>query len=171
MDDRLPIRPTSDKARGAVFSSIAPLICNARFLDIFAGTGAMGIEALSRGASSVVAVELSPKVARLIRRNCESIGVPLELLSVRVGAFNKVLPTLLGCTFDVIFADPPYDQHFGGAVLELVDTYGLLAAGGVLIIEHFAKEKLPAVSGSLRLFKTKNYGQTEMSFYIGEEES
>lgn len=170
-DDKLPIRPTSDKARGAVFSSIAPLISNARFLDIFAGTGAVGIEALSRGASSVVAVELSPKVARLIHRNCETIGVPRELLSVRVGAFDKVLPTLEGSTFDIIFADPPYDKNYGAAVLELVDAHNLLSFGGVLIIEHFAKETMPERSGRLGLQKVRNYGQTTMSFYIREEKS
>ena len=75
MDDSLPIRPTSDKARGAVFSSIASLIPEASVLDIFAGTGAVGIEALSRGAKLVTAIEQSPKVAALIARNRDSLEI------------------------------------------------------------------------------------------------
>ncbi len=166
MDDRLDIRPTSDKARGAVFSSLGELIPDARFLDIFAGTGAMGIEALSRGARLVVAVEQSPRAALLIVRNCERLSIAPELLKVRVGSYDKVLPELTGQEFDVVFADPPYSCSAGAHVLALVDRCNLLSARGVLVIEHFAKESFPAEVGSLTLLKAKQYGQTFMSYYV-----
>jgi len=165
MDDKLPIRPTSDKARGAVFSSIAELIPDALVLDVFAGTGAIGIEALSRGARRVVAVEASSKVAELISRNREALGISRESLSVMVGSFERELAKLKGTEFDVIFADPPYGKGYAQQVINLVGEYGLLQPSGILIIEHFAKELVAETVGSLRRIKTKNYGQTEMSYY------
>ncbi|MBT9153420.1 MAG: Ribosomal RNA small subunit methyltransferase D [Firmicutes bacterium] len=166
MADNLAIRPTSDKARGAVFSSLGELIPESCFLDVFAGTGAMGIEAVSRGARTVVAVERSPRAAALIVRNRDSLGIDPLVLRVRIGTYTKVLPELLGQEFDVVFADPPYGDLAGAHVLELIDRYDLLAARGALIIEHFAKESLPAEIGKLRLLKVKNYGQTVMSHYM-----
>lgn len=166
MEDKLAIRPTSDKARGAVFSSLGELVPDARFLDVFAGTGAMGIEAISRGAKLVVAVEQSPRAAALIARNRDSLGIARETLSVCVGSYDKVLPRLFGQQFDIIFADPPYGDLLGAQVLALVDGNRLLAPGGVLIIEHFAKESLPTDAGGLTLHKEKDYGQTVMSHYL-----
>lgn len=166
MDSRLPIRPTSDKARGAVFSSLASLIPDAKFLDVFAGTGAVGIEAVSRGARLVIAVEQSPRAAALIAKNRESLGIHPELLQIRVGSYARLLPELTGENFDVIFADPPYGDKLGAIVLELVDRCALLAPLGVLIVEHFAKESLPVQVGKLVREKTRNYGQTEMSFFV-----
>ena len=170
MEDKLAIRPTSDKARGAVFSSLGDLVPDARFLDVFAGTGAMGIEAVSRGAKLVVAVEQSPRAAALIVRNRDSLGIAPDRLVVRVGSYDRVLPELSRQQFDVIFADPPYTDLLGAGVLALVDGYDLLAAGGVLVIEHFAKESLPKEVGGLTLHRLKNYGQTVMSHYYYSDE-
>ncbi len=166
MDDKLAIRPTSDKARGAVFSSLAELIPDACFLDVFAGTGAMGIEAVSRGARLVVAVEKSPRAAALIIRNRDSLNIDPLVLRVRVGSYEQVLPELGEQKFDVIFADPPYGDLVGTQVLALIDRCGLLAVRGVLVVEHFAKESLPTETGGLGLLKIKSYGQTVMSHYV-----
>lgn len=165
MDDKLAIRPTSDKARGALFSSLGDLVPEARFLDVFAGTGAVGIEAISRGAKLVVAVEQSPRAAALIVRNRASLNISPDRLVIRVGSFDRMLPALAGQQFDIVFADPPYGDSLGTEVLALIDSYALLAAGGVLVIEHFAKELLPREAGGLILNKTKRYGQTVMSQY------
>ena len=169
MDDSLPIRPTSDKARGAVFSSIASLIPEASVLDIFAGTGAVGIEALSRGAKLVTAIEQSPKVAALIARNRDSLGIKLDQLVVVVGSFEQELPRLAGATYDVVFADPPYSKGYSQAVLELVAQYRLLSPRGVMIIEHFYKEEVSEKVGDIRRSRVKNYGQTMMSYYLRGE--
>ncbi|MBS3872574.1 MAG: 16S rRNA (guanine(966)-N(2))-methyltransferase RsmD [Firmicutes bacterium] len=170
MKDSLPIRPTSDKARGAVFSSLAPRIAGAKFLDIFAGTGAMGIEAISRGAHRVTAVELSPQVARLIKENLLSLGITSDEFEVKVGSFQAVLPILAAETYDLIFADPPYGQGYPAEVLRLIAHHDLLKTEGLLVIEHFSKESVPQRQGKLRLFKIKTYGQTQMSFFMAERE-
>lgn len=170
MNDNLPVRPTSDKARGAVFSSLAPLIAGSNFLDIFAGTGAIGIEAISRGAHHVTAIELSPQVAMLIRDNLVALGIRNDVFEVRVGSFRDVLPRLTAKAYDLIFADPPYGQGYPDEVLRLVLQHDLLKSAGIMVIEHFAKESVPLAHGKLRLFKTKNYGQTKMSFFVAERE-
>ncbi|MDP3487792.1 MAG: 16S rRNA (guanine(966)-N(2))-methyltransferase RsmD [Bacillota bacterium] len=169
MDDSLPIRPTSDKARGAVFSSIATLIPDSAILDIFAGTGAVGIEALSRGAKIVTAIEKSPQVAALIARNRDNLGIQSDQLAVIVGSFERELPRLEGSNYDVIFADPPYSKGYAQMVLELVAQHGLLHPTGVMIIEHFSKEEIAERAGDLRRAKIKNYGQTTMSYYLRGE--
>ena len=166
MDDSLPVRPTSDKARGAVFSSIATLIPDSSVLDVFAGTGAVGIEALSRGAKIVTAIEQSPKVAALIARNRDNLGIQCDQLAVVVGNFERELPKLAGLTYDVIFADPPYSKGYAQMVLDLVAKYELLHPAGAMIIEHFAKEEIADNAGDIRIAKVKNYGQTTMSYYL-----
>jgi len=170
MNDKLPVRPTSDKARGAVFSSLAPLIAGANFLDIFAGTGAMGIEAISRGAHHVLAIELSPQVAKLIRDNLGALGIAQEVYEVRVGSFRAVLPSLVANAYDLIFADPPYGQGYPAEVLRLVAEHDLLKPAGIMVIEHFVKESVPLAHGHIRLLKTRSYGQTKMSFFVAERE-
>ncbi|KAF0197970.1 MAG: putative methyltransferase [Bacillota bacterium] len=169
MDDNLPIRPTSDKARGAVFSSIAMLIPESSILDIFAGTGAVGIEALSRGAKLVTAIEQSPKVAALIARNRDGLGIQRDQLAVIVGSFERELPRLAGSTYDVIFADPPYSRGYAQLALELVAKYGLLHPTGAMIIEHFSKEEVTDRAGDIRRAKVRYYGQTMMSYYLRGE--
>lgn len=170
MDGRLPIRPTSDMARGALFSSIAELVPGARVLDIFAGTGAVGIEALSRGALEVIAIEQSPKVATLIMDNCRSLGITPAQLRVKVGSFERELAKLGGEQYEIIFADPPYSKGYGEQVLELVSRLGLLSPQGIMIIEHFNKDGLPKQVDRLKCIKVRNYGQTLMSFFAIKEE-
>ena len=125
----------------------------------------MGIEAISRGASKVIAVEKSAKIAMLLRKNRDVCGIDEKRLEVINGDFIKVLPKLQGMHFDMIFADPPYDLGFPQQVLDLVHQLSLLHPAGVLIIEHFQKEALPLSHGTLTRFKERNYGQTLMSFY------
>ncbi len=170
MNGKLPIRPTSDKARGAVFSSLAPHIEGARFLDICAGTGAMGLEALSRGALLVKAIERSQEAAQLIMANRQALGTTDASFEVIVGEFGKILPRLEGESFDIIFADPPYGKGYPSEILILVGLHSLLAPGGHLVIEHFTKEQVLVAPGSLRLTRTKKYGQTQMSFFILDQQ-
>jgi 16S rRNA (guanine(966)-N(2))-methyltransferase RsmD len=165
MDDSLPVRPTSDKAREAVFSSIQDRVPGAIFLDIFAGTGAIGLEALSRGADRVLAIEQSARVVRLLKKNKDLCGVGDDRLDIVVADFTRALPRLKDMQFDVIFADPPYHRGFPLLVLELVAELELLHPQGVLVIEHFQKEALPERQASLVRIREKKYGQTIMSYY------
>ncbi|HSL93736.1 MAG TPA: 16S rRNA (guanine(966)-N(2))-methyltransferase RsmD [Bacillota bacterium] len=165
MDEKAPVRPTSDKARGALFSSVAAVIPGSRFLDVCAGTGAVGIEALSRGALHVTAIEQSQRVVGLLRQNAGSLGIDDSEFEILQGDFRRVLANMPGRTFDVIFIDPPYEQGLSHAALEQVSGYGLLADGGVMIVEHFAKEELPAACAGLVQFKIRKYGQTVMTYY------
>lgn len=169
MDGSLPIRPTSDKARGAVFSSIAALVPESSVLDIFAGTGAVGIEALSRGAKAVTAIEQSPKVAGLITRNRGNLGIMPDQLSVIIGSFERELPKLAGMSYDIIFADPPYSKGYAQLVVELVARNELLHPKGVMIVEHFAREEAAEKMGDIRRVRVKTYGQTLMSYYLRGE--
>jgi 16S rRNA (guanine(966)-N(2))-methyltransferase RsmD len=165
MDDRCPVRPTSDKARGALFSSVASMIPGCSFLDICAGTGAMGIEALSRGAAHVTAIEQSQRVIELLSQNTAAMGIGIADFEVLCGDFRTVLPVLAGRTFDVIFADPPYEQGLAQSAVELVALHDLLADDGVLVVEHFFKEDMPLTSAGLEQYKVRKYGQTTMTFY------
>lgn len=165
MDDMSPVRPTSDKARGALFSSLAATVPGSLFLDIFAGTGAVGIEALSRGAAHVTAIEKSRSVVKLLQSNMDSLGIDSHELQVMVGDFRDMLPLLAGRKFDCIFADPPYYTGLAQRTLELAAELDLLNASGVMVIEHFSKETLPVSCGCLLQFKLRRYGQTSLSFY------
>ena len=126
----------------------------------------MGLEALSRGALLVKAIERSQEAAHLIRANRQALGTTGASFDVIVGEFSKILPRMAGESFDIIFADPPYGKGYPSEILILVELYSLLAPGGHLVIEHFTKEQVLAAPGSLRLTRTKKYGQTQMSFFI-----
>jgi len=165
MNKGFAIRPTSDKSRGAVFSSLGSLVSGAKFLDICAGTGAMGLEALSRGAVKAVAIEKSREAAQLIVHNMRQLGVLEQELQLIIGEFASVLPRLAPEKFEIIFADPPYGKGHPREILFLVEQYGLLNLGGILVIEHFAKELLPNELGRLYQIKAKHYGQTTMSYF------
>ncbi|MDP3058764.1 MAG: 16S rRNA (guanine(966)-N(2))-methyltransferase RsmD [bacterium] len=165
MDGRLAIRPTSDMAREALFSSLGERIIGASFLDVFSGTGAVSIEAVSRGATRVVAIECSRKVAELIRSNMVTCEIPTSALQVFIEDYSRALALLKGQKFDIIFSDPPYNQGLTVRAMELIDKYELLAPGGVLACEHFIKEVLPEKVGSMILIKERRYGQTRISYF------
>src|SRR5262245_32132298 len=136
------IRPSSDKLRETVFNILGPTVQGATFLDGCAGMGAIGIEAISRGAAEVYFVDQSRKVTRMIREN-------LEMLEIREGF--KILEmdltralAMLSIQFDIAFVDPPYErQDLYIACLERFGTRELLRPGGVLIFEHSKRAELP----------------------------
>jgi 16S rRNA (guanine966-N2)-methyltransferase len=154
------VRPTSDKVREAIFSMLQFDFDGTSVLDIFAGTGALGIEALSRGATSVVFVDKSSKVTMGIRKNLDTLGVPKEDYSLQVWPCERFLKRNQ-VAFDMIFMDPPYELGFVGRTLSLILEKGTLSPGGKVIVEHSSREpidleKLP----DLTLFKEKSYGET-----------
>jgi len=167
----LALRPTSDRLRETLFNVLAPNIVGSRFVDLFAGTGAIGIEALSRGAAEVVFIENHPPAATLIRRNLESLGINAGATILAVDALcglamlaSRKHPSAPG--YDYIFLDPPYAAAEDySRVLEFLGAADLLAPGGIIIAEHRRNFDLPEEPGALRRFRVLRQGDAALSFY------
>src|SRR5262245_35281973 len=158
------IRPTSDKLRETVFNILGPAVEGATFLDGCAGMGAMGLEAISRGAAEVYFVDQSRKSMRIIRENLESLDIKegFKLLEMDL---LKALETLTA-QFDFAFIDPPYDRedvHSGS--LQRFGSRSLLTPDGILIIEHSKRTDLPDISGQIRKFRSLVQGDAALAFY------
>ncbi len=162
---RKGVRPTSDYLREALFDILGPSMPGARFLDLYAGSGAVGIEALSRGAAQVVFLEQDAGCLRVLRENLEGAG--LEPRQVIAGDVLRILPRLArrGEGFDIIFLDPPYGSGLARRTLDMVASGDLLLPQGLVIVEHFAKETLPPQVGRLQRIREKKHGQTMLTFY------
>ena len=158
------LRPTSERARQAFFDVIGPDIRDATFLDLFAGTGVFAIEALSRGASRAVAVELARRAADHMKETAEKIGVPLTVIH---GDIYRIASTVAAeGPFDIVYADPPYGDDRWNDLLTLIGA-GILAPRGVLALEHWTtvSESVPERGGGLRRTRTARYGTVGISFY------
>ena len=167
----LDTRPTSDRLRETLFNVLAPRIEGARFLDLYAGSGAVGIEAASRGAANVVMTERAEPALKVLRTNLEKLGLrsSVRVEAVSVGAFlRRVRPQRSPMRFDVVFLDPPYEAAeeykialglLGGAAT------GLLSEGAVVIAEHRRKQKLDDDYGVLHKARVLEQGDAALSFY------
>ena len=161
-------RPTSDRLRETLFNVLAPRMEGARFLDLYAGSGAVGLEALSREAAYVDFVERAPAALAALRKNLERLNVTagFRIHGAGVGsALRKMKP---GAAFDLVFLDPPYDaaQEYA-ATLGLLgrDAVGLLADGALVIAEHRKKERLEDAFGALNRTRLLEQGDAALSFY------
>jgi 16S rRNA (guanine(966)-N(2))-methyltransferase RsmD len=167
----LALRPTSDKLRETLFNVLGPGVSGSRFLDLFAGTGAIGIEALSRGAAEVVFVENHPPAAALIRRNLESLDICSGATVLAVDALRGLEKLASrqkssSARYDFIFLDPPYAAAKDYArVLEFLGSANLLAPGGIIIAEHRRSFNLPEEIGALRRYRVLKQGDAALSFY------
>jgi len=165
------LRPTSDRLRETLFNVLGADVAGSRLLDLFAGTGAIGIEALSRGAVEVVFIENHAPAAALIRRNLESIGVrkgATVLAADVVRGLEKLASEKRGetCCFDFIFLDPPYDAANDYArVLESLGSGNLLSPSGLVIAEHRRNFDLPDGMGALQCYRVLKQGDAALSFY------
>jgi 16S rRNA (guanine(966)-N(2))-methyltransferase RsmD len=140
------LRPTSDKLRETLFNLLAPRIQGAAVLDVFAGTGAVGLESLSRGAARAVFIEQDRRAADLIAANVALCGVENRCVIIRDRAERALTRLRDEEAFAVIVLDPPYDFEPLGAVLDA--AVGHLAPGGILILEHAFRRPAPAVTGA-----------------------
>lgn len=156
------VRPTGAKVRQALFNILGPRIQGARFLDICAGSGLIGVEALSRGASWLVAIEELRPLSKAIEMSLKNLGFDGEVIA---GDFRQVLAVLERQSFDIIFADPPYKSPHMNQIPLSVEKYDLLADGGILIVEHMRGHKFSEESKLLEITSTRNYGQTSLSFF------
>lgn len=154
-------RPTGAKVREAMFAVLGARVRGARVLDLFAGSGALGLEAMSRGAASVVFVDNDGAAAFAIRRNALRLIEDEDRWRILPMHAARALRTLRG-TFDVVLIDPPYDR---GAAEELATLMqrGLLSADGVAVVEHRTADS-PPLPPSMRLIKTARYGDTSLTF-------
>jgi 16S rRNA (guanine966-N2)-methyltransferase len=165
----LETRPTSDRLRETLFNVIASRVSGARFLDLCAGSGAVGIEALSRGADHTTFVDRSRKMRPLITANLDLCGASQDdfaVVTVDVVEFLRQSVKRNAEPWDIVFFDPPYDADYLG----VLDAFGgfpveLLSADGLLIVEHFHKLELPIEIGKLTRQRLLKQGESALSFY------
>lgn len=162
-------RPTSDKVKGALFNILGPAFAGTAFLDLFAGSGAIGIEALSRGASLAVFVEKGFPAVRVIETNLARTGFAAKsrVLALDVQRALKVLGRE-GAAFEHIFLDPPYGGDFIGPALQGIHENRLLAERGTIIVEH-GTGSCSWTEGPFDLYKQRTYGDTALTFLRGRD--
>ncbi len=158
------IRPTIDRVREAVFNIIASEVRDAQVLDLFAGTGAMGIEALSRGAARCVFVDQSVEAVRLVRENLELCGARDRALVIRDAVPSAIRGLAArGNLFSLIFIDPPYGR---GHIEKTIDILDMVAApGAIAVAEHSVKDESPAGLKIWTRQTERRYGDTLISIY------
>ena len=159
-------RPTSDRLRETLFNVLAPRMEGARFLDLYAGSGAVGVEALSRGAAHVDFVERAQPALKALRANLERLGIRGGF-GIHTSAVAAFLRKQAEARFDVVFLDPPYDaaEEYAAA---LAAVGALLAEGGVAVAEHRRKDTLEEAYGVLRRTRLLEQGDAALSFYAVE---
>jgi len=157
------IRPTSDRVREALFNIIGPSIRGQRVLDLFAGTGAFGLEALSRGAICAVFVDGAPSSCEVIKKNINLCRMENEATTICHDLVALPLPSLPG-NFDLIFLDPPYEKGYPEKILEKEGFIDLLSPKGIVIVEQGSKESLVPPVNMLDIYRQKKYSKTRVSF-------
>lgn len=158
------IRPTQDNVRKALFDILGDL-AGQSFLDLYAGSGAVGLEAASRGASPVVLVEKEARYAGVLKRNSTALDIRETQLLIRDAPKAVKQLCQQGRNFDIVFWDPPYYRDLAKKILHTLDVYAILAPTGYAIAQHFKKECLPEKTRELELFRQNYYGDTVLSFY------
>jgi len=165
---KLALRPTSDRVREALFSILGNRLMNSRFLDLYAGTGAVGIEAVSRGAAHVTSVESNRDALKLLQQNLElcHISDEIAVLSQTVRQFLNHPEQWKG-PYDLVFVDPPYAEASElPSLFAEPRTDGLFALDSWLVIEHASKTTLPLSLGCTRFLRGYRYGDTALSLYF-----
>lgn len=160
------VRPTMERVKGAIFSSLGEFVVGARVLDLFAGSGALGIEALSRGAASAHFVEKEHAAVETIEGNLRTTHLAGRVHSVDVFSYLDRLAR--PASFDLIFADPPYarqpgERDFTPELLASAALHAALAADGIFVLEHLPNAKLP-LGKTWQCFREKRYGATAVAF-------
>lgn len=174
----MALRPTSDRTRETLFNILSADVRDGVFVDVFAGSGAVGIEALSRGARRAIFVEHFPAAVRLLQANLKSLGIAAAgpkgksfagAAEIIAADAIKGLEQLAarGTRADIIFADPPYaDAAAYAALLDWLGDSELPAGGGLVIFEHSRRVALPVVAGMLERTRLVEQGDTALSFYL-----
>lgn len=165
----LDTRPTSDRVKESLFNILAPYIEGSKILDLFSGTGNLGIEAISRGASFAYLVEKNKKCFNIIKENItkaklnSKINILIKDAFIALKEFGKINES-----FDIIFMDPPYLKGFIIPCLQEIHSNNILNDNGFIVIEHDVKDILPEKVQNLVKIKERRYGNTMISFYSKE---
>ena len=163
-------RPTADRVREALFDILGPRIIGTRVLDLFAGTGAVGIEALSRGAAYAVFVESDREALRALRRNLATLGLPGTRAQIVAGDARDALAAI-ACSepaFDLVFLDPPYAGSLVPPVLAALAASPLVRPGADVVVQHRVKTPVPTVPGLSPAREPRRYGETALTFLLAE---
>jgi 16S rRNA (guanine(966)-N(2))-methyltransferase RsmD len=165
------VRPTSDRAKETLFNLLTDRVPGCRFLDLFSGTGSIGLEAASRGAEQVLLVEYNAAVLKLLDENVEHCHVS-DRVTIHKGDARESLRlfSLQEQTFDLVFLDPPYNDHSAYGLIQEIGERGLLNEDGWVIVEHDRHHKLPDAYGKLLRVRSRRVGDTVFSFYGGNIE-
>ena len=158
-------RPTSDRVREAIFSIISPYITGAKVLDLFAGTGALAIESLSRGAESAISIENSKEAWDILNCNKTSIDPTMNLEIRLTDAFNFLVTC--NTSFDLVFLDPPYRSGFYDKVLQIIAEKDILKSGKLIVIEHDKEWTFnDRITEGFTSWKEKKYGKTYVTILM-----
>jgi 16S rRNA (guanine966-N2)-methyltransferase len=162
----MDIRPTSDKVKGSLFNILGDSVIDSAFLDLFGGTGGIGIEALSRGAEHVVFIDTDIKSIKVLKGNLEHLNI-IDNVEVLNTDYSTGISKLYNNNkkFDIIFIDPPYSVGLAQNALVEIDKHPILAQSGLIIVEHDSKDEMPSSQGKLYMYRSKQYGNTTLSFY------
>ena len=166
------VRPTTDRVKESLFNIINFDIMDSNVLDLFAGTGSLGIECLSRGANKCVFVDKSKESMAIVKSNIKKARVENESITMNID-FKSAILSLgnKGEKFNIIFMDPPYYKNMFEDALSMVDQNNLLEEDGVIVVEHDTKDSFPENIGRLYKSRDKKYGKTTLTFYKMEEEA
>ena len=174
----MAMRPSSDRLRETLFNILGPDMRGSVFVDLFAGSGAVGIEALSRGTGRTIFVERYPAAVKLLRANLDSLGIAVTTPKTKAfaGSAEIIAADAIegldqlatrSLKVDILFADPPYaDSRAYSAVLDWLGDSDLIAPGGRVIFEHSRRQALPVVAGLLERNRVVQQGDTLLSFYL-----
>ena len=162
-------RPTADQVRLALLDALTPSLPGARVLDLFAGAGGVGFEALSRGAAHATFVERDPRALAALDANVEALGVAASTRVVR-GDVARVLPRLAmpGGPFTIVFLDPPYDGADVAGTVACLGEGALTRPAAVIVAQHPTKRPPPDRVGCLAMYRTRRFGETTLTFYRHE---
>lgn len=166
----MQVRPTIDRVKEALFNIIGPAIVDKKFLDLYAGTGNIGIEALSRGAARSIFAEKEPRNVKLIRENLALCGLTADGQVYQCTVQEAI--SRLGASgerFDYIFLDPPYNRQLIEPTLTAVMQYHIIGENGLVIAEHGRREEICQAVEGLACFRQSNYGDTTLSFFTVDD--
>ncbi len=161
-------RPTKDMVKEALFSVLSKQVPDSIFLDLFAGSGAIGIEALSRGAAKGYFGDQNQECIKIIKENVTKAKV-IENAVILHGDFTDILETIKDVKFDIIYIDPPYSKGLGIKAIERISSYRLLKTEGILVYETDKVEDIPDIIGNYIRYNRKKYGRNILNFYKRKE--
>lgn len=162
------IRPTLDRVKEPLFSMIRPYIEGARVLDLFAGTGNLGLEAISEGASFALLNDKSKTALNIISTNVRLTGTG-SCVKISAKEYDKCLKSLIGETFDIIFLDPPYATDYEQDALNKIVEYSLLAKCGIIVLESDKRKEINEEIDGLKMSEKRTYGRVTLRVYKWEE--